>query len=97
MRSVRRGSLLRVGVLVALAACLSSGMANAQISNRQSRLTAATRGTAASSSIWNYSVLSSAGAVMKYAPPDPCRSTPPDPCSPWQRIKQLVAQVASLF
>jgi hypothetical protein len=99
MKSARSGSMPRFVVLTALAACLSSGLANAQTLKDQSGLAAATRGGAAILPAREYhSSWNAAAAHLKYTPPDPCHSAePPDPCTPGQWAKLLLAEVEAVL
>lgn len=96
MKSIRRCSLLRIVVLTSLAACFSSGLANAQSYGAQSRLRFETRGGAATLSAGDYSSMSNAvGSIVKYTPA--CPFAPPDPCSPIAWAEWFLSKVGSLL
>jgi hypothetical protein len=96
MKSIRRSSLLRFVVLTVLAACLSSGLANAQINGAQSRLSFKTRGGAATLWARDYSSMSNAaGSILKYTPLGPF--APPDPCKPLAWAEWLLSKVGLLL
>jgi hypothetical protein len=98
MRSIQGSSFLRFLVLVALAVCLSSGLAKAQTLRGESSSAGATGGTATTLSTPWYSSMLNASATPKYTPPDPCRPPePPDPCTFGQWVERLLAAVVSLL